>query len=148
MISDVRIWLLVAGWMSVAASLVHLACIFGGLDWYRFLGAGERMARAAEIGLRRPMIITGAIAAIIAGWAAYAFSAIGILPRLPLTRVALVAISVVLLLRAGAYFIRGSWRPDLSQAFMAWSSTIVFVMGLAFAIGTWKIWPTLSKGSL
>ena len=145
---DGRIWLLAAGWMSVAASLLHLACIAGGPDWYRFLGAGEGMARAAERGLWAPALMTMTIALIIAGWAAFAFSAAGILPRLPLLRLALVAISAVLLLRASAYFIHQQWRPDLSHSFMAWSSAIVLVMGLAFAIGTWKAWPALSKGSL
>jgi hypothetical protein len=43
-----RPWLIAAGWMSVAGSLIHLACIIGGPDWYRFLGAGDRIARAAS----------------------------------------------------------------------------------------------------
>ena len=43
-------WLLIGGGLSVVAALLHIACIFGGPDWYRFLGAGEGMARAAARG--------------------------------------------------------------------------------------------------
>jgi hypothetical protein len=43
--------LIASGWMSVAASLLHIGCIIGGPDWYRFFGAGEQMAKMAERGL-------------------------------------------------------------------------------------------------
>ena len=43
-------WLLIGGELSVVAALLHIACMFGGPDWYRFLGAGEGMARAAARG--------------------------------------------------------------------------------------------------
>src|SRR3546814_5357018 len=51
-------WLIIGGWLSVAAALLHIACIFGGPDWYRFFGAGEGMARAAARGDLRPTLIT------------------------------------------------------------------------------------------
>ena len=143
-----NLWLIAAGWGSVVASLAHLVCIIGGPNWYRFMGAGERIARAAERGEWLPTILTLAIAAVIAGWAAYAFSAAGIIIRLPLTRTALVLISLVLLLRACAYFVGPMWRPDLSHGFMMWSSLIVFVLGLCFAIGTTKAWPIVSERSV
>lgn len=139
-----NIWLIAAGYGSIAASLAHLACIIGGANWYRFMGAGEQIARAAERGAFMPTILTMGIAAVIAVWAAYAFSAAGMIMRLPLTRTALVLISLVLFLRAFAYFIRDSWRPDLSHSFMAWSSLIVLLLGLCFSIGTWRSWRALS----
>ena len=139
-----NIWLIAAGWGSIAASLAHLACIIGGPDWYRFMGAGEHIARAAERGAWMPTLLTMAIAVVLALWAAYAFSAAGIIVRLPLARTALLLISAVLILRACAYFVRDSWRPDLSHSFMAWSSLIVLLLGLCFAIGTWRSWRALS----
>jgi len=101
--------------MSIAASLSHFLCIIGGPDWYRFMGAGEHIAKAAEAGSWTPAILTAVIATIILGWAAYAFSGAGVLPHLPLLRTGLILIAAVLLLRAGAYFIRDLWRPDLSH---------------------------------
>ena len=139
-----RPWLLAAAWMSIAASLLHLACIVGGPAWYRFLGAGEEMARAVERGSSVPALMTGAIAAIIAVWAAFAFGAAGTLPRLPLTRTALIAIAAVLLARAALAFVPGVWPPEQTYAFRMGSSAIVLVLGLCFAIGTWKAWPSLT----
>jgi hypothetical protein len=138
-------WLIASGWMSVAASLLHVGCIIGGPDWYRFFGAGEEMAMAAERGLWMPTILTVIIAAILAGWAIYAFSAAGKLIRLPLTRTALVLISAVLLLRGVAVVIPAAWPPEHSMEFRVWSSAIVLLLGLCFLVGTWRAWPVLSK---
>src|SRR3546814_15733968 len=91
--------LIIGGWLSVAAALLHIACIFGGPDWYRFFGAGEGMARAAARGDLRPTLITLAIGAILLVWAAYAFSGAGTLPRLPLLRTALIVITALYLIR-------------------------------------------------
>lgn len=136
--------LIIGGWMSVAAALLHIACIIGGPDWYRFFGAGEEMATMAERGSLTPTMLTLGIAAILAIWAAYAFSGAGLLPRLPLLRTGLVVISAIYLLR-GLVLIpalvinRGDVMP-----FILWSSLIVLVYGLAYAIGTWVAWPSLS----
>ena len=137
------LWLIASGWMSVAASLLHFGCIFGGPDWYRFFGAGEQMARMAEQGHWYPTAITLVIAAILAGWAAYAFSAAGLFIGLPLTRTALVAISAVLLVR-GILGFTPVFLPVPSLAFKLWSSAICLMMGVSFALGTWRAWPMLS----
>jgi hypothetical protein len=140
-----RPWLLAAAWMSIAASLLHIACIFGGPDWYRFFGAGEGLARAAERGSPVPAIMTGVIATILAGWAAYAFSAIGSVVRLPLIRTALIAIAAVLLARSALGFVPSAWEPEnRTFAFMFWTSFVCFIMGICFAVGTWRAWPILS----
>ena len=139
-------WLIAGGWMSLAAAVVHVACIFGGPDWYRFFGAGEPIARAAERGSWGPPLITFGIASILTIWAAYAFAGAGLLPRLPLMSAALVAISAVYLARGLVILyppVMG--RSDLSAAFMLWSSLIVLAIGIAYAVGTWRAWPFLSS---
>ena len=65
-------WLIAGGWLSLAVSALHIGCILGGPDWYRFFGAGEQMARMAERGEAYPTMVTLGIAAILAIWAAYA----------------------------------------------------------------------------
>jgi hypothetical protein len=140
-----RPFLLAAGWMSVAASLLHIACIIGGPDWHRFFGAGEVLARAAERGSPVPAVMTSVIAAVLAGWAAYAFSAAGSIVRLPLIRTALLAIAVVLLARSALFFVPAAWEPENRRfAFMFWTSFACFVMGICFALGAWHSWSTLS----
>ena len=136
--------LLVAGAGSLAAGVAHLACIVGGPDWYRFFGAGEGMARAVEQGRWQPHVITAGIAIVLFGWAWFAFAAAGQVPRPPLLRIGLIAITLVLLLRAAAAFVPGVWRAEHSPTFIIVSSLIVLVLGLAFLIGTIKAWPTLS----
>jgi hypothetical protein len=138
-------WLLAAGWMSMAASLLHIACIIGGPDWYRFFGAGEELARAAERGSFVPAVLTFGIATILAVWALFAFGAAGIGWRPPLARTALIAIATVLLARAALAFVPSVWAPEQTLAFIATTSGICFVMGACFAIGTWLSWPQLSQ---
>jgi len=136
--------LLVAGAGSIAAGVAHLACIIGGPDWYRFFGAGEGMARAVEQGRWQPHVMTAVIAIVLFGWAYFAFAAAGQVPRPPLLRIGLIAITLVLLLRAAAAFVPGVWRAEHAPTFIIVSSLIVLVLGLAFLIGTIKAWPTLS----
>ena len=139
-------WLIAGGWLSIAAALLHLGCIAGGPDWYRFFGAGEPIAGAAERGMWTPHLIAAAIAALLGLAAAYAFSGAGIIRCLPLLRCALVVISMVYLLR-GLVVLAPSVmsRPDLSAQFMLWSSLIVLVYGICYALGTWRAWSHLSK---
>jgi heme/copper-type cytochrome/quinol oxidase subunit 3 len=140
-----NIWLIAAGWLSLAAAGLHVACIIGGGPWYRALGAGQAMARLAERGDWRPVLITAGIALVLAVWAAYAFAGAGIIRLLPLQRIALVAISAVLLLRGSVMFYPAAFRrPDLSEGFILWSSVIVFAFGVTFAVGTWRAWNSLS----
>ena len=139
--------LIIGGLLSVAAALLHIGCIIGGPEWYRFFGAGEGMATMAEQGSMTPTLLTLAIAAILAIWAAYAFSGAGLLPRLPLVRTGLVVISAIYLLRGLALIPaliinRGDVMP-----FILWSSLIVLVYGIAHVVGTWTAWPSLSRAA-
>lgn len=134
--SGANIWLIAAGWGSVAAALLHIACMIGGPAWFRFLGAGEAIARAVERGRIEPYVITLAIAAVLSGWAAYAFSGAGAIVRLPLLRIGLLAISAVCLLRAAAVFAPQVWRPEHGEMFRFVSSTVVGFLGLLFLVGT------------
>lgn len=128
--------LMIGGSLSAIAALAHLACIALGTSAYRFMGAGERMARAVEAGKRKPALITLAIASILLLWALYAFSGAGIIPRLPLTKVALALISVVYLARAIAFPLLKPAFPENSRKFWWVSSSICLVLGLLHAVGT------------
>jgi len=140
-------WLVAGAGLSLAAALLHIACIIGGPDWYRFFGAGERMAQMAEAGRWGPALVAAGIAAMLGLAAAYALSGAGLIARLPLLRAGLVTISAIYLAR-GLVVLKPSAlaRPDLSPAFLLWSSLIVLVIGLVYAIGTWQAWDTLSQG--
>jgi uncharacterized protein YhhL (DUF1145 family) len=137
-------WLITGGWLSLAAAALHVTCIVGGGDWYRFFGAGESMALAAERGEWTPHLLTLGIAAILAIWAAYAFAGAGRFPRLPLIRMALVAITAIYLLR-GLIIVPVLADPLARTPFNIWSSLIVLGYGIVHAIGTGRAWPYLSN---
>lgn len=137
-------WLILSGILSALAAILHLAVIAGGSSWYRFFGAGEAMARAAERGSSKPTLVTLAIAAMLMVWALYAFSGAGVIRRLPLLRTALILISAVYLLRAFALIPIVILRPELADIFAVVSSLVVLAYGLAYSIGTWKGWAALA----
>ncbi|MGQ0509360.1 MAG: hypothetical protein ACT4P9_01995 [Betaproteobacteria bacterium] len=127
--------LALAGLLVALASIAHLACIAVGPRAYRFMGAGERMARAVEAGRLKPTLITLGIASILFIWALYAFSGAGMAPRLPFTELALLLISLVFLARAIAYPILKPRFPGNSTTFWLVSSGICLLIGLLYAIG-------------
>lgn len=136
--------LTIAAALNAIAALLHLGCIVFGASWYRFFGAGERMARLAEAGDWRPTVITAGIVAVLSVWALYALSGAGAIRTLPLLRIGLCAITAVYLLRglAGlAYAAFGAPRAD--AAFWWWTSAICVAFGIVHAIGLTQVWRRL-----
>ena len=133
-------WLAAGGALSAAAAVAHLAIIVGGPRWYDVFGAGPRMVRLAEQGSPKAALITVGIAAVLAIWAAYAFSGAGLIPRLPLLKLGLAAISAIYLLRAVGYipalFVAGA--PVVTFAWV--SSAIVLLYAVVHIIGTLQLW--------
>lgn len=138
--------LLAAGVMTAATSLLHVGIILGGPVWYRFFGAGERMAQQAARGFVYPTVVTAVLATILACSALYAFSAVGLLRRLPLTRVALAVIAAAFLTRGilgvpVVLWIDSPYTQELRtrMTFMWVTSAVSLVMGLCYAIGAAKM---------
>lgn len=142
-----RRWLLTGGLLTGIASLLHLAIILGGPEWYRFFGAGERMARMAARGSLYPAVVTAGIAAVLGVWTLYALSGAGVIRRLPFLRLALVLI-------AAAYLGRGALGIPLvlladdpyanelkgRMTFMIVTSAICIGLGLCYAVGAAQAW--------
>lgn len=128
---------------SAVAAIAHLECIFIGAPAYRFLGAGERMARGAEAGKLKPTIITAMIAIILLIWSIYALSGAGIIGPLPFTKWVLVAISAVFLGRALAFPILKPIFPENTMTFWLVSSGICLFVGLVHLYGVVLQWHML-----
>lgn len=135
--------LAVAGALSALAAIAHVACVAIGPQAYRFMGAGEKMARAVEAGSIRPAIFTLAIAAVLFTWAAYALSGAGLITRLPFTKAALLAITAAYLGRAVAFPLLRTAFPENSTAFWLVSSGICLAIGLVHLYGTASRWAAL-----
>ena len=137
--------LIFAGLLSLIASALHLAIIIGGPQWYRFFGAGEKMATLAEQGSWYPTVITSCIALILFIWGLFAFSGAGLITRLPLLKTGLVIITGIYLLRGvGGYILtmlpQFHNSPDYSLEFWLISSTICLLFGLTHLYGLVKNW--------
>jgi putative oxidoreductase len=129
------IYLKIAGGLSFAASVMHIAIIVGGASWYRFFGAGEQMARMAEQGLLQPTIITVSIVLMLAVFGAYAWSAAGVFSELPRLKPILALITLVYLLRGVVGLVAPfiSSHPQITQnslSFWVYSSIICLLFGL------------------
>lgn len=137
-------YLLIAGGaLSAIAALAHLGCIVFGASWYRFLGAGEGMVALLESGSSYPTRITLFISAVLLTWAAYAFSGAGVIPRLPLLRTILCAITAVYVLRGLLFFLLLPYFPGNSMTFWLWSAAICLGIGLLHLFGLRQAWTTL-----
>lgn len=140
--------LIIAGVLSVIASLLHVACIFGGPDWYLFFGAGERMAQLAAAGDPYPTRATLVIASILAGWGLYAWSGAGLIFKLPLLKPILVLITAVYLIRGVAglfapFVTSDSVVHQNSVTFWLVSSVICCIYGTFYLSGTKRLWRQL-----
>ncbi len=135
--------LLIGGSLSAAAAVAHLVCIAVGAPAYRFLGAGERMARAVEAGKLRPTLITLAVAGVLFVWAAYALAGAGLIDGLPFVKLVLPAICAVYLGRAVAFPLLKPAFPENSQTFWLVSSGVCLVIGLVHAYGVISLWSAL-----
>jgi hypothetical protein len=138
-----NVFLLIAGILSAIAAIIHIGCIYFGASWYRFFGAGEKMAVLSEQGNIQPTLITAGIAFILSIWSLYAFSGAGIIFRLPLIRLALILISLIYLTRgiAGFYFVNSP--IGRSPEFCVWSSAICLCLGIVHLIGLKQQWSSL-----
>lgn len=136
-------YLVIGGSLSAFAALLHLGCIYFGAPWYRFFGAGEEMAILAEQGSIQPTIVTSVIFIILTTWSAYAFSAAGLIKKLPLIRLALILITFIYLARGIAGFFLIYQPMGRSAEFWLWSSTICLTIGLTHLFGLRQQWAKL-----
>ncbi|MDC0948588.1 hypothetical protein OAS86_04505 [Gammaproteobacteria bacterium] len=137
--------LVLAGALSLAASIAHVFVIFGGPKWYRIFGAGERMATLAEKKSIEPALITAGIAVILLLWAIYAWAGAGIIAKVPLLKLGLVLITAVYLVRGFVGLIAPyiSEHPAIkanSVSFWLWSSVICIVFGVVHLLGLISVW--------
>ena len=135
--------LIVGASCSATAAIAHVACIAWGAPAYRFMGAGERMARAVEAGKLWPTFVTLAISGVLVVWAAYALGGAGVINPLPFSTLALPAICAIYLGRAVAFPLLKPAFPENSKAFWLVSSGICLVIGLAHLYGVLFVWHTL-----
>ncbi len=143
-------WLVLGGILSFAVALLHVVIIFIGASAYRYFGAGEEMATAAESGSAFPAVLTFVLVAVFTIWGFYGLSGAGVVRRLPLLKIALILIGAVYTLRGVAVF-QQLFQIATSSAEVT-PREIVFslvslVIGLAYLIGTILNWSGLGASN-
>jgi len=130
-------WLVFAGGLSFVASMLHVAVIIGGSDWYLFFGAGEKMAKMAAQGSLYPAVVTSGIAGALFIWGLYALSGAGHVRPLPFLKLGLIFITAIYTLRGVLPFSAMLVLPELITPFTIWSSLVCCVYALAYGVGTY-----------
>ena len=137
-------YLFLVGVAASAGSALHIAIIFGGPDWYAFLGAPRGLVEMARVGNLRAPISCLVIAAFLALLAAYAFSGAGVIRRLPFLRLGLSSIAAVLILRGVLFIPLIVWSPSTLSGicdcrsvdtFIIVTSVLCLAMGVGYALG-------------
>jgi hypothetical protein len=135
--------LLIAATLNAVAAALHVGCIVFGASWYRFFGAGERMARMAGAGWWYPTLITSGLVLMLGVWSLYALSGAGAIFRLPYVRAVLCVVTAVYLLRGIAGFPLLLVPTGRSAAFWWWSSSICLALGILHGLGLRQTWGRL-----
>lgn len=137
-----RTALTLAGLGNVAAALVHFVGYAMGPEAIAFLGAPPYIVQSMEEGTSEALITVSAIAAVLAVFAAYAFSGAGLLPRLPFLRVVLSFVALIFILRGLVIFIQiqGADFSKLFDVVHLGLSVVVLILGILYAIGAWRLW--------
>ena len=143
MIEERNYFLLAGALLTAIAVALHLGCIFFGAPWYRFFGAGERMAELAAARSRYPTAVSSAIALTLSVWSLYALSGAAVIPRLPLLRPVLCVVTAIFLLRGRAVVVLVPLSLGRSTAFWWWSSAICLLIGTLHLVGLRQVWERL-----
>jgi putative oxidoreductase len=138
-----RRYIILTGIVALIGALLHIAIMLGGPDWYDFFGAPEGLVQMARAGSLRAPISCLIIAGILFVFAAYAFSAAGLIKRLPLLRIITGLIATVLVVRGLTFIPLILWKPKILSgicdcrsvdAFILVTSLICLAMGIGYAM--------------
>jgi hypothetical protein len=101
------------------------------------------MALLSDQGSMRPTLITSGIIFVLSIWSMYAFSAAGVIFKLPLVRLALILITLIYLARGIAGFFLINSPVGRSPEFWVWSSVICVSFGVIHLIGLKQQWANI-----
>ncbi|WP_395005193.1 hypothetical protein [Undibacterium sp.] len=130
-----KIWTYLAGIIALIGVVIHIAAIFGGPSWYAYFGAPASVVQSARDGTWLAPVGALIIAGLMAICSAYAFSALGVIRRLPLLRTGLAGMATICLLRALVLWPLMIRHPELRNLFEIVASIVWGVAGVGFVFG-------------
>jgi hypothetical protein len=127
-------FLILASLINFAIAGLHIYIITRGAPAYRSFGAGEKMAQAAEKGSSIPALVTFGIAFVFFVWGLYALAGARVIPELPWTRVILMVIAAIYVLRGAGVVLVPVFGIKL-DAFLIITSLVSLTAGLLHVAG-------------
>ncbi len=136
MATDIKSKLLIsAGIIAFAAAIWHLACIVGGPSWFIFARAPQQVIDSAQQGTLLAPLSTIVVAGAMVVCAMFAFSAAGIIRKLPLIKPALITIAVLCTFR-GLIIIPTLMSVNGIDVWQVVASAVWLYVGICFIVGT------------
>ncbi|MBL8509317.1 hypothetical protein [Chitinimonas sp. JJ19] len=130
-----RLALLLAAAIALFGAVIHFVAPLFGPGWYAFFGAPPQVVASAVAGSWLAPVSTLAIGGLMLLAGLYAFSAAGVMRRLPLTGAALWVLAVLCTLRGFILVPVWLWAPQLLTTFEVVAALVWLVAGLGYIAG-------------
>jgi len=127
--------LISAGVIASASAVWHLLCIFGGPSWFAFARAPQQIIDSSVQGTLLAPIGTIIVASLMFACTVFAFSAAGLIRKVPLLKSALITIAVLCTLR-GLIAIPTFVTSSGVDTWQIVASTVWFYVGICFITGS------------
>lgn len=127
--------LISAGAIASASAVWHLLCIFGGPSWFIFARAPQQIIESAQQGTLLAPFGTIIVASLMFACTVFAFSAVGIIRKVPFIKSALITIAILCTLR-GIIAIPVLVTPAGLDVWQIIASSIWFYVGICFIAGS------------
>jgi hypothetical protein len=127
--------LISAGVIASAAAIWHLLCILGGPSWFAFARAPQLIIESAQQGTMLAPIGTVIVASLMFACTMFAFSAVGLIRKVPLLKSALITIATLCILR-GLIAIPTFTTPTGLDIWQIVASIVWFYVGICFVTGS------------
>lgn len=126
--------LISAGVIASTSGIWHLLCIFGGPSWFVFARAPQQIIESAQQGTMFAPFGTVIVASLMFACTMFAFSAVGLIRKVPLLKSALITIATLCILR-GLIAIPTFVTPTGLDIWQIVASTVWFYVGICFVTG-------------
>lgn len=127
--------LISAGIIASLAAIWHLLCILGGPSWFAFARAPQQLIDSAQQGTWLAPVGTIIVAGLMFACTVFAFSAVGLIRRVPLIKPALITIAALCTLR-GVIAIPFLVTPQGLDVWEVIASSVWLYVGVCFIAGT------------
>jgi hypothetical protein len=128
--------LLISGGVIASASAIwHLLCILGGPSWFAFARAPQQIIDSSQQGTLLAPIGTVIVAGLMFVCTVFAFSAVGLIRKVPLIKSALITIGVLCTLR-GLIAVPSFITSTHFDVWQIIASAVWFYVGICFIAGS------------